>query len=120
TFAPMRRALSFRAIILRIGDTWWDEAPPAEVGCWFVKRPSKVVNPGSTLGDSLPHVEEFRIRNTRAVGAVNDACPFSPQRRDAEGHGNAMVSGGINLRAVKLLFSSYGESIRPLFDARSH
>src|SRR5438552_11678879 len=86
----------------------------------FVKRPSKVVNAGSTLGDSLQHVEEFWIRNTRAVGAVNDACPFSPQRRNAEGHGNAMVAGGINLRAVKVLFSSYGESIRPLFDACSH
>ena len=31
-----------------------------------------------------------------------------------------MVAGGINLRAVKVLFSSYGESIRPLFDACSH
>src|SRR5438128_1695920 len=86
----------------------------------FVKRPSKVVNPGSALGDSLQHVEEFRIRNTRAVGAVNNACPFSPQRGNAEGHGNAVVSGGINFGAVKLLFSSYGQSIRPLFDARSH
>src|SRR5437879_658570 len=86
----------------------------------FVKRPSKVVNPGSTLGDSLQHVEEFRIRNTRAVGAPNDTCSLRPQGGDAEGHGNATVAGGINLRAVKVLFSGYGESIRPLFDACSH
>src|SRR5207248_10404136 len=86
----------------------------------FVKRPSKVVNPGSTLGDSLQHVEEFRIRNTRAVGALNDACPFSPQRGNAEGHGNAMVAGGINLRAVKLLPTGDAQAIRMFFNLGSH
>src|SRR5438552_15944124 len=86
----------------------------------FVKRPSKVVYPGSTLGDFLQHFEELRIRDARAVGAVNDACSLRPQGRDAESHGDAVISGGINLCAVKLLPAGDAQAIRMFFNLGSH
>src|SRR5207248_6235758 len=86
----------------------------------FVKRPSKVVNPGSTLGDFLQHFEEFRIRDARALGAVNEACSLRPQGGDAKSHGNAMVSGGVNFGAVKLLPAGDAQAIRMFFNFGSH
>ena len=65
-------------------------------------------------------VEKCRIGNLNAVGVRNNCFSFGSQRTHGEGHGNAMIVEGFDLRAMQFLPAGNSPAIFRLLDLRSH
>src|SRR5664279_3642513 len=72
------------------------------------------------FGNHVEQIKEFGEGDCGGICAVDAALAGRPQRRNGKSHGDAMVSPGVNLSAMKLLASSHVESIFELFNLSTH
>ncbi len=73
-----------------------------------------------SFGDQVEQVEEFREGDGGCVRTVDAALACGPQGRDGKGHGDAMISAGIDLGSVKFLSAANIKSVFELFHLGAH
>lgn len=74
----------------------------------------------SALGDEVEEIEEFGEADGGGFGALDEGFTFGAQRGYAEGHGDAMISAGVDDGSVQLLSSRDVQSIFKFFHLGAH
>src|SRR5271163_340328 len=69
----------------------------------------------SALDHAFQRGKECRIRDGRAFTAPNHGLALGSQSCDAEGHSDAVIAEGFNLRAVERLSSGNLQAVLPFF-----